>query len=260
MALTNTTTTPAVDMYTPAPSSRIGRPDRQPPRMQPLMRKYEVAYLSPDQSIQTTFQMAPANELFEDAFAAFVRGTLLASPNHPIAIEDLEPGDVINTRDAGPLPVQWVGKITLVPNVDRQRPDMSRLTRVSADSFGLGRPMPDLMLGAAAHLLQSGPSIRALTNQSHALVSARSLVDWENLIEVTPPTPVTLYHLAFDRHAVIWANGLEVESCHPGHAFRKGLTGMQRGLYLSLFPQIELVSDFGPYLYPRISQDEIFAA
>ena len=260
MAQTNAATANVADMFSPAPSSRIGRPDRQPPRLQPLMRKYEVAYLSPDQSIEHISQMAPANEVFGDAFAAFARGTLLAGPDGPVAIEDLEPGMMINTRDAGPLPVQWVGKIMLVPNTDRQRPEMGCMTRVSADSFGLNRPMPDLMLGAAAHLLQSGPAIQSYTEHSNALVAARALVDWENLIEVTPPSPVALYHLAFDRHAIVSANGLDVESCHPGYAFRKGLAGMQRGLYLSLFPQLNLVSDFGGYLYPRLSEDEISAA
>jgi len=260
MAQTNAATAKLADMFSPTPSSRIGRPDRQPPRLQPLMRKYEVAYLSPDQTIETLTQMAPANELFEDAFAAFARGTLLAGPDGPIAIEDLEPGMQLTTRDDGPKTVQWVGKILLVPNTERQRPEMGRLTRVSADSFGLNRPMPDLILGAAAHLLQSGPSVRATTHHDHALVAARALIDWENLIEVTPPSPVELYHLAFDSHAVVIANGLEVESCHPGYAFRKGLAGMQRGLYLSLFPQLTLVSDFGGYLYPRLTEGEISAA
>jgi len=244
----------------PAPSSRIGHQDGRPTRSQPLMRKYEVAHLSSTQTIENLTQIAPATPLFEEAFSAFARGTLLTSPSGPIAIEDLLPGDMLSTRDTGDLAVQWIGKITMVPNWEGQSPDMGKMIRVSADSFGLGRPMPDLLLGSHAYLLQSGPHVRAQSGKPHALIRAADLVDWETIVSVTPPTATELYHIAFDRHAVVTANGLEVESYHPGYAFQNGLSGGMRALYLSLFPQVELVGDFGPYLYPRLSTDAMSAA
>ncbi|WP_420862817.1 Hint domain-containing protein [Algirhabdus cladophorae] len=244
----------------PAPSSRIGQQDGSPQRSQPLMRKYEVTHLSSNQTIENMSQIAPALPIFETAFAAFARGTLLASPMGPIAIEDLLPGDLLTTRDDGSLPVQWIGKVKMVPEWQGQSPEMGKMIRVSADSFGLGRPMPDLLLGSHAYLLQSGAQVQERIGKPQALVSATDLVDWENVISVTPPTPTDLFHIAFDRHAIVTANGLEMESYHPGYAFHNGLSGGMRGLYLSLFPQLELVSDFGPFLYPRLEREQVSAA
>ena len=40
---------------------------------------------------------------------------------------------------------------------------MGRLTRIAADSLGVARPSPDLVLGPRARLVHSAPGIRALT-------------------------------------------------------------------------------------------------
>ena len=79
-----------------------------------LTRRYEAAALRPDLTVARVTVTAPALPLFETATAAFARGTLVQTPLGPVAVEDLGPGDIVDTT-TGPEPVVWVGSTTFVP-------------------------------------------------------------------------------------------------------------------------------------------------
>ena len=104
--------------------------DGRPRRALPLTRRYEVAYLSNEGEVITANRVAPAMEIFEEAFSAFSRGTLIATPDGPVAIEDLVPGQLITTED-GPRMLRWRGALTVIPG----QPTTTELTRLSADFF-----------------------------------------------------------------------------------------------------------------------------
>ena len=69
--------------------------------MKPLMRKYEIAHLTPTNEIHEARRLAPAMAAFEDAFAAIGRGAIVQTETGPCAIEDLLPGDRIHTESHG---------------------------------------------------------------------------------------------------------------------------------------------------------------
>jgi hypothetical protein len=218
------------------------------------MRKYEVASLSRDGGIRYSEHIAPANQEFEAAFSAFARGTTISTPQGPRAIEDIAPGTLVDTAIGRPLPVQWVGSMTLVPDTPVERPEQLRLTRIMADAFGLNRPMPDLLLGHGARLLNSPAALREYAMHTQVLTPAWAFIDGFSAIAITPPSPVTLYHLCLPHHAIIRAAGLEVESYHPGTTMLRDMGQNTRTLFLSLFPHIEQEDGFGPLSYSRASQ------
>jgi hypothetical protein len=49
---------------------------------------------------------------------------------------------------------------------------------------------------------------------------------------------VTYIHLLFDRHQVLWANGLESESFHPASMPLDGIEEGQRGELLERIPEL----------------------
>ncbi|MGO4913942.1 Hint domain-containing protein [Pseudogemmobacter sp. W21_MBD1_M6] len=224
-----------------------------PRRAAPRTRKYDIAFLDGNGCVQQASQIAPALPVFESGFAALARGTLIATGSGPVAVEDLLPGMQIQTLDNGAQTLLWIGSMLLIPDAQGQAPEMGRLTRLTTDSLGLGRPMPDLVLGPYARVLHRHASCRAQSGTDSGLALGREFEDGEMVISVTPVTPVRLYHLAFARHQIIRANGVDVESSHPGHPAIRALAFEMRNLLMSLYPHLTCTDGFGPLAYPRFS-------
>ena len=247
----------------PASSSAMGRgvrPDGSSQRRRPLLRKYEMTALDPNGALIDMGRLAPATQPFENCFATLARGTLIATPDGPRAVEDILPGDDITTTKNGTQTVQWVGAMTLLPNApDAQQPNRA-LTRIAADSLGLNRPMPDLVLGPAARVLHRIPALHSMYGTPDCLAPAQGLVDGDAILEIRPISPVKLYQLLVPRHDTMLVNGVEVETHHPGAQIESQLSRDMLTLYLSMFPGIRQIEDFGPMAHPRLSIDDLLAA
>jgi hypothetical protein len=221
-------------------------------RAAPLMRRVEIAWLSGANRIEEGQRLVPSLPAFEEAFAAFARGTLLSGPGGPIAVEDLWPGMEVRTAQGTLARLRWRGATLIVPGAPGQDPAMTSLTRLATEALGLGRPFHDLVLGPRARTVSRRPGVRLLTGCEAALVPASDLVDGVQAVDVTPAAPVEVFHLLFDRHERLLANGVEVESHHPGplHAFP--LRGEQLALYLACFPHLDDLLGFGEPALPRL--------
>lgn len=231
------------------------------PRKMPVMRRYEVTSLGANGDIETSRHVAPATPQFEAAFSAFARGTLLATTQGLCAIEDLVPGMEIDTVEFGPRPVLWIGSMTILPDAPVETPDQTRMTRIMADTFGMGRPMADVMAGPGARLLHRPAALRELNGtgarSGQVLTPVADFEDGMSTIRITPPRPVLVYHLCLDRHASIKVSGLEMESFHPGLGVEQRMGPNMLSLFLSLFPHITKLEDFGPLAYPRATRDTL---
>lgn len=230
----------------------IAAPIGRAQRAMPLMRKVEIVYLNPRNEIVDGSRLVPAVPVFEDAFAAFARGTLLQTERGLVAIEDLWPGDRVRTVSNSFQTLLWRGSTMIVPHAQGQEVTMGRLTRIAADALGIARPMHDLVLGPRARLVYRAPGIRALTGKENALIPARDFIDGNNIIELTPPGAVPVYHIAFEAHECVIANGVEVESYNPGPAHAMGLRPDLVTLFLSCFPHLNSVEEFGLTAFPRL--------
>ncbi len=240
----------------PSPASRPTRrsPSEQPQRNKSLMRRVEVTALLPDGALRHSQHIAPATAAFEGAFSAFARGTMIQTTKGPCAIEDLSPGDMLEVVNEKPQPVVWIGSMSLVPTAPVEQPELTRLTRIMADTLGLSRPMHDLVLGPGARLLRKPSASHDLATQPQLLTPARAIADGLSIFEITPPTPVKVYHLCLPHHAIISAGGIEVESYHPGRSLLRDMGSNMRALFLSLFPHVSQPDDFGPLACPRADQ------
>ncbi len=221
------------------------------------MRRYEVVHLLPNGDIDDFSRLAPAHSSFEDSFGSLARGALLKTDRGMVAIEDILPGDEVKTVSNGFQTVFWRGAMTLVPGAPGQDARMGKLIRVSADALGIGRPMPDLLLGPSARLYHHSPTLQRVTGHTAAFVPAVDFVDGVNIVEVSPQTPVQVFQLGFAGHERIVVNGVEVDSHNPGARHELGLRGDMLELYLDLFPHVERIEDFGMLLHPRLSLHDL---
>lgn len=219
-------------------------------------RRYDVSWMDSSGQTASFARVGPAVPLFEEAFSALARGALVQTKDGPVAVEDLAPGMIIETG-AGPAPLAWIGAITLVPDQGLGRGTPPKLYRVTTDAFGLERPIHDLMLGPGARVLSRSPSALAATGADKALAPINAFADGSSVIEISPVSPVRVFHLGFHGHRILRANGVELESYHPGQMLLGRLGPEMGALFMSLFPHLDDFSGFGRLAAPRLSEDEL---
>ncbi len=213
----------------------------------------------PNGDVSQTRHIAPALPMFEDAFCAFTRGSLVETENGPLAIEDLLPGDLVLTQDGALQTVLWKGSVTLIPGRVDSRGRTRPLTRIMADTFGMQKPLSGVIAGPAARLLGAPAHLRHLHEGAEILTPVHEFQDGMSVIETLPPTPIELFHICLKRHSVIKVDGLQFESYHPGVNAARQVSRSLRSIYLNLFAHIESLNDFGPLVLPRAGDGEIDA-
>lgn len=135
--------------------------------------------------------------------ASFLAGTLIAlADGRQARIETLKPGDRLLTRDHGAQPLRWIGKATL-----RATGSFAPVV-IAAGAMGNDG---DLMVSQHHRLFLYQRHDPAGLPGPELLVQAGHLVDGR-AIRLRPGGFVDYYSLAFDRHEIIYAHGIPVES------------------------------------------------
>jgi hypothetical protein len=231
--------------------------DKRPAKPAALTRRYEISWLDASGNIETSTRLGPATARFEEAFSAFARGTLIATSEGPVAIEDMVPGMLVQTAEGRMEKVVWIGSMTVYPSRTIPGMEPAAMTRITAEALGVGRPMPDLMLGPQARILVRDARCRAAIGAEAAYAPARTFIDGDCVVEVTPAAPLSVYHLMLSRHASVRAAGMDVESYHPGKGAFEGIEAPLAPLFLALFPNVRGFQDFGPMTHPRLGDDAL---
>lgn len=140
-------------------------------------------------------------------FVCFVAGSMILTPNGEVAVEDIRQGDLVITRDHGAQSVRAI----LTKEIDlRRAQDRDKPVAFAAGSLGANRPSRQLCLSPQHRLLVADPSGNSV------LVPAKSLVGRSGVRIMHGKRQVRYFHLVFERHEIIWANGTPTESFFPG--------------------------------------------
>ena len=186
----------------------------------------------------------------------FTPGTRLVTPDGPRLIQDLQSGDLIQTRDNGAQPVLWTGHRRMSGARLYAMPHL-RPIRFRANAMGPHRPDADLLVSPQHRLLVKGAAAQALFNTPEVLVAAENLVNDHSIMVDYTLREVTYVHVLLERHNVIWANGLETESFHPANTSLDMVEPVQREGLLSLFPDLaENPHGYGDYARRNLSASE----
>jgi hypothetical protein len=159
----------------------------------------------------------------------FVAGTLIATPTGEVAAEQLSPGDLVLTQDDGPQPVRWIGQRTV-----EAAGDFAPI-HIRADTFGTHR---DLLVSPLHRVLIRDNLAELLFGEAEVLVAARDLVNDRSVLRRVGGD-VTYVHLLFDRHQVVFSEGLETESFLPGPQTTKSLEREIVDEICAIFPEID---------------------
>ena len=99
-----------------------------------------------------------------------------------------------------------------------------KLVRISADTFGLDRPMGDLTLAPSA-----------VISAGYEDISAGDRADGDSICQLMPQSSVRMFHVMLDRPAHVLANGLPVASYVPNTRFVETMGPNRKALFTSFF-------------------------
>ncbi|MGV6805161.1 MAG: Hint domain-containing protein, partial [Ruegeria sp.] len=173
--------------------------------------------------------LVPGTDLGPPCFTA---GTLIETPDGPRRVEELVAGDLVNTFDNGPKPLLWVGSTTVAAE------GAVAPIRFSAGVLGLDR---DTLFSPQHRVLIDDWRSSYFYGYPEVLIAAHSLVNGDSVTRVEGGE-IEYFHLLFDQHEIVTANGAKSESYYPGHVLTRSDRATQAEL-LGLFPQL---GDLGP--------------
>ena len=207
-------------------------------------------------------EMNHANEdvgvvTFEDGLIlCFTPGTLIDTVAGPREITTLRPGDLVLTEDDGPQPLRWISRTVMDPARLNRCPHLRPLV-IRKGALAPGLPTRDMMVSPQHRMLITGWKAELLHGAAEVLVPAKSLRDACQVVPAPWQDGVCYYHLLFDRHQIVTANGTPSESLHAGELDKSALDPAARADLLALFPDLAwLGAGFGPLARPSVSMHD----
>ncbi|MEM7318405.1 MAG: Hint domain-containing protein [Pseudomonadota bacterium] len=157
-------------------------------------------------------------------FTCFATGTGIGTPDGFVPIESLVAGDLVETVDAGPQPVKWAGarRLQFPDSPDSQKP-----IEFKPNCLGQGLPAKRLVLSPQHRILCNRTDSAPKLEEQEAFAIAKCFQPFKGARVMKGLRRVTYHTLLFDRHHIISADGLAVESLCLGPMARAYLTPVQ---------------------------------
>lgn len=170
--------------------------------------KFEISFSGNGQSVDTfnveTFAFSNGaggytTYTYAD-LACFLTGTLIRTPEGDVAVEALQPGDLVMTVSGLAKPVLWVGLRAVETRLAHPLTDTP--IRIKAHALGFNLPERDLYVSPDHGFLIDGVLV-----QAGALVNGATIVRPRDL-----PETFTYFHVELEEHDFLYAEGLPAET------------------------------------------------
>ncbi|MFD1795833.1 Hint domain-containing protein [Paracoccus aurantiacus] len=167
----------------------------------------------------------------------FTLGTLIETEHGALPIENLKHGARVRVRDNGFQPIRWIGRRRL-DAVDLARSPKLRPILIRAGSLGAGTPTRDLTVSPQHRILVRSKIAQRMFGAAEVLVAAKQLCSMNGIDVVEDASEVTYFHILFDRHEIVFANGAEAESLFTGPEAINSVGKSARQEIFTIFPQL----------------------
>lgn len=170
------------------------------------------------------------------AAPCFTTGTMIDTPSGQVAIEDLEPGDLVNTRDSGPQPLRWIGF--------SERRAIGADAPIVFEAGALG-DHDRIELSPNHRVLLQSVMATLMFGEDEVLAHAKNLVNDKTIYRREDGKPITYVHLLFDQHEIVTGNGMDSESYHPGDQTLDSFDSDTRDEILRFMPSMDAMMGYG---------------
>lgn len=175
----------------------------------------------------------------------FTRGTLIATPEGARRIQTLQVGDLVLTRDHGAQPIRWIGS--------RSVPALGALAPVRVAPGVLGNERA-LKLSPHHRLLVEDGRLELISDSALGLIEVRHLINGSTVRQVEGGE-VEYFHILFDAHEVIFAEGVPVESLLLGPMTGRVMSRDALAELRAVFPDLAARLRMMPAAWPLLDAD-----
>jgi hypothetical protein len=167
----------------------------------------------------------------------FTAGTRIRTAEGEVEIETLSIGDSVLTLDHGYQKIRWIGSSHCSADLLDAKPNL-RPIRITAGVLGDGYPETDLTVSPQHRILVKSKIAERIFGVNEVLVPAKKLLDLPGVEVVVDEAPVEYFHMLFERHEIVWANGMPSESLYTGPQALQALPQDAIDEITTLFPDI----------------------
>ena len=180
-------------------------------------------------NVSTTAAAAPA--------PCFTTGTMIETSNGQVAVENLKVGDKVRTKGNGMQVVRWIGRTAITPKAEAINPKLKPV-QITAGSLGRGLPANDLIVSQQHRMLVSSSIAKRMFGETEVLIAAKELTALPGIFVKESTECYSYFHIAFDNHEVVFAEGAATESLYLGPNALEALPEALAEEIFTLFPHI----------------------
>ena len=185
-----------------------------------------------------------------DVLICFATGTLVETKNGDVPIETLSAGDLVMTLDHGLQPLRWIGSRTVHATGDH--------APICINKGALGNNR-NLLVSPQHRMLLRNAQADLYFDNNEVLIPAKFLLNGTTIAQKTGGD-ITYFHMLFDAHEIVFAEGIPSESLHPNSNSLRGVTANSRREIFTLFPELETDPDaYSPNARISLRSFEAFA-
>lgn len=185
-----------------------------------------------DQVYPVDLEVDPSNPV------CFAAGTMICTDRGDVAIENLKAGDLVYTVNRGLQPVRWIKARTVRADEMVFFPNL-RPIRIRQGALGEQMPSKDLLVSPQHRMLVRSKITQRMCGEAEALVAAKHLRKIDGIDMATDVSSVVYYHMMFDQHEIVIANGALTESLYTGAQALKAIDPAALEELFLLFPDLQ---------------------
>lgn len=219
----------------------------------------EIGQAGSGQSLETTdgganygLQTAPNS----GTIPCLGTGTHVETADGAVLVEDLRAGMKLRTLDGSYAILRKVLSKKLSARKIEENPKLAPV-RIMAGALGLGLPHRDLLVSRQHRMLVASPITKRMFAQDDVLVAAIHMTVLPGIFVETTAREITYFHLVFDAHCVIFAEGAPTESLYLGPQAKAALPRAALNELKALFPDLHTKAMPAPAAFiPKAKQQK----
>ncbi|MEP3440976.1 MAG: Hint domain-containing protein [Sulfitobacter sp.] len=188
----------------------------------------------------------------ENIVPCFTLGSRVAVPGGTVAVEDLQVGQLVETRDNGAQAVRWIGRKFVSADELERSPHLQPIV-ICQDSIAPAVPNRDMRVSPQHRMLIENSATQLWLGEEEVLVKAKDMAHKPGIDQMDGKDSVTYIHVMLGQHEIMLVDNAWTESFQPGDVIASDAAGEVFEELLALFPELETQEGRADYSAARLS-------